>query len=202
MGHCIPVIASFQENGGCTNFTRFLEPQVSMKEKVRFVQTYIYDKQNPDWKRRLVRNENCLFILDRLYIKFELELASKIEYNVFHEIIRYSSVLYNLKLCYSWHEFRKKKDFENLKFSQLKNLSSRLTKLGHESIFKSSFIAPKQQTIDIIISMVGSSHDQSYITAAILVPVGAPSNCHEKIWIVGRPVGGINEYICLDFAFG
>lgn len=48
MGHCIPVIASFQENGGCTNFTRFLEPQVSMKEKVRFVQTYIYDKQNPD----------------------------------------------------------------------------------------------------------------------------------------------------------
>lgn len=72
---------------------------------------------------------------------------------VLNEIIRYSSVLYNLKLCYSWHEFRKKKDFENLKFSQLKNLSSRLTKPGHESIFKSSFIAPKQQTIDIIIQL-------------------------------------------------
>lgn len=188
MAHCIPVIASFQENGGCTNFTRFLGPQVSMKKKVQFVQTYIYDKQNPDWKRRLVRNENCLFILDRLYIKFELELASKIEYNVFNEIIRYSSVLYNLKLCYSWHEFRKKKDFENLKFSQLKNLSSRLTKRRHESIFKSSFIAPKQQTIDIIIQLAARTTNlillqRSWYQLAHQVIVTRKSGSWAALWV-------------------
>lgn len=130
----------------------------------------------------------CLFILDRLYIKFELELASKIEYNVFHEIIRYSSVLYNLKLCYSWHEFRKKKDFENLKFSQLKNLSSRLTKPGHESIFKSSFIAPKQQTIDIIIQLAARTTNlillqRSWYQLAHQVIVTRKSGSWAALWV-------------------
>lgn len=184
MGHCIPVIASFQENGGCTNFTRFLK----FRWKKKFDSFKRIYKQNPDWKRRLVRNENCLFILDRLYIKFELELASKIEYNVFNEIIRYSSILYNLKLCYSWHEFRKKKDFENLKFSQLKNLSSRLTKPGHESIFKSSFIAPKQQTIDIIIQLAARTTNlillqRSWYQLAHQVIVTRKSGSWAALWV-------------------
>lgn len=107
---------------------------------------------------------------------------------VLNEIIRYSLVLYNLKLCYSWHEFRKKKDFENLKFSQLKNLSSRLTKLGHESIFKSSFIAPKQLTIDIIIQLAARTTNlillqRSWYQLAHQVIVTRKSGSWAALWV-------------------
>lgn len=107
---------------------------------------------------------------------------------VLNEIIRYSSVLYNLKLCYSWHEFRKKKDFENLKFSQLKNLSSRLTKRRHESIFKSSFIAPKQQTIDIIIQLAARTTNlillhRSWYQLAHQVIVTRKSGSWAALWV-------------------
>lgn len=133
------------------------------------------------------RNLASLFLIDYI-LNSSWSWLQKLNIIVLNEIIRYSSVLYNLKLCYSWHEFRKKKDFENLKFSQLKNLSSRLTKLGHESIFKSSFIAPKQQTIDIIIQLAARTTNlillqRSWYQLAHQVIVTRKSGSWAALWV-------------------
>lgn len=188
MGHCIPVIASFQENGGCTNFTRFLKFRWKKKFD-SFKRIYTINKIPIEKDDLFETRTASLFLIDYI-LNSSWSWLQKLNIIkiVLNEIIRYSSVLYNLKLCYSWHEFRKKKDFENLKFSQLKNLSSRLTKLGHESIFKSSFIAPKQQTIDIIIQLAARTTNlillqRSWYQLAHQVIVTRKSGSWAALWV-------------------